>query len=70
VGGRLFAAEKNPEMPMDRHLFDKWLTVAERQARLEKLVRGLWHPYRRKWATERKHLPLKDVAAVRQVEVA
>lgn len=24
---------------------------------------GLWHPYRRKWATERKHLPLKDVAA-------
>ncbi len=22
-----------------------------------------WHPYRRKWATERKHLPLKDVAA-------
>lgn len=48
---------------MDRHLFDKWLMVAERAARLPKLEGGLWHPYRRKWATERKHLPLKDVAA-------
>ncbi len=27
------------------------------------LAGGLWHPYRRKWATERKHLSLKDVAA-------
>jgi hypothetical protein len=24
---------------------------------------SLWHAYRRKWASERKHLPLKDVAA-------
>ncbi len=23
---------------------------------------GLWHPWRRKWATERKDMPLKDVA--------
>lgn len=23
----------------------------------------MWHAYRRKWAIERKHLPLKDVAA-------
>lgn len=23
---------------------------------------GLWHPYRRMWATARKHLPDKDVA--------
>jgi hypothetical protein len=48
---------------MDRHLFDKWLTVAETKAELPKLDGGLWHTYRRKWATERKHLPLKDVAA-------
>jgi hypothetical protein len=26
-------------------------------------MRGVWHPYRRKWATARKHHPLKDVAA-------
>lgn len=24
---------------------------------------GLWHPFRRKWATERKDLPLMDVMA-------
>ncbi len=28
----------------------------------EKLTRGVWHPYRRKWATERKRLPVIDVA--------
>jgi len=63
VGGWVFVAEKNPDVPMDRHLFDKWLTVAEKEAGVSKLDGGLWHPYRRKWATERKNLPLKDVAA-------
>lgn len=48
---------------MDRHLFDKWLYFAETKAKLPKLDGGLWHPYRRKWAIERKHLPPKDVAA-------
>jgi hypothetical protein len=48
---------------MDRHLFDKWLRIAERRAGLPKLVGGLWHPYRRKWATERKHHSVVDVAA-------
>lgn len=43
---------------------DKWLSYAERDAKLPKLVGGLWHPYRRKWAMERKHFPLADVAAV------
>jgi hypothetical protein len=36
---------------------------AETEAQLPKLDGALWHAYRRKWATERKHLPLKDVAA-------
>jgi hypothetical protein len=48
---------------MDRHLFDKWLSVAEKKAKLEKLDGSLWHAYGRKWAIERKHLALKDVAA-------
>jgi integrase len=39
------------------------LRQAEKAAGLEKLDGGLWHAYRRKWATERKDLPLKDVAA-------
>jgi integrase len=63
VGGWLFPAEKDPQRPMDRHLFDKWLTHAEKVADQPKLEGGLWHPYRRKWATERKDWPLKDVAA-------
>lgn len=63
VGGWVFPAEKNPGQPMDRHLFDKWLAVAEGAAKLPKLDGGLWHPYRRKWATERKGHSLKDVAA-------
>lgn len=40
-----------------------WLRIAEKSAGLPKLNGGLWHAYRRKWATERKHLPIVDVAA-------
>jgi integrase len=40
-----------------------YLRQAEASAGVEKLEGGLWHAYRRKWATERKDLPLKDVAA-------
>lgn len=63
ITGWVFARESDGSAPMDRHLFDKWLATAERHAQLPKLQGGLWHPYRRKWATERKHLSLKDVAA-------
>jgi hypothetical protein len=48
---------------MRRELFDRGLRAAEAAAELPKLPRGLWHPYRRKWATERKGFSLKDVAA-------
>jgi hypothetical protein len=44
-------------------LFNRELRVAEKKAKLPKLDRSLWHAYRRKWAIERKHLPLKDVGA-------
>ena len=40
-----------------------YLRQAEAAAGVEKLDGGLWHAYRRKWATERTELPLKDVAA-------
>jgi hypothetical protein len=38
------------------------LERAEKRAGLAPIVGGDWHPYRRKWATERKHLPVRDVA--------
>lgn len=63
VGGWVFPSEQNPAQPMDRHAFRAWLEQAEAKAGLPKLSGGLWHPYRRKWATERKGLPLPDVAA-------
>ena len=59
----LFPAPGDPTKPMTRHLAAKWLQEAERLAGLEKLDGSLWHSYRRKWATERKHLPDADVAA-------
>lgn len=63
VGGLVFPSERNPQTPMSRHEFRLWLEAAEARARLPKLEGGLWHPYRRKWATERKQLPITDVAA-------
>lgn len=45
------------------HLASKWLRQAEELAGLETQKGSLWHAYRRKWATERKHLPDVDMAA-------
>jgi hypothetical protein len=39
------------------------LRKAEALAGLKPQEGSLWHAYRRKWATERKHLPDVDVAA-------
>ena len=63
VAGWIFATERDPIAPMDRHVLARLLGTAEERAGLPKLDGGLWHAYRRKWATERKHLPLVDVAA-------
>jgi hypothetical protein len=38
--------------------------LEDRCRSLPKLDGSLWHAYRRGWATARKDLPLKDVAAV------
>ena len=39
------------------------LERAEEAAGIDHLEGGAFHPFRRMWATERKHLPDKDVAA-------
>jgi integrase len=56
-------APKGPEKPISRDLAAAWLVQAEELAELPKLVGGVFHPYRRLWATERKHLADADVAA-------
>jgi len=49
--------------PWPREIFGEQLLVAEEKAGLEHQKGGTWHPFRRKWATERKDLPLVDVKA-------
>ena len=46
-----------------RHHALKLLERAEAKANLEALEGSDFHAYRRKWATERKHLPVQDVAS-------
>lgn len=47
---------------MTRHLADKWLRRAARDAGVELRPGEGWHSLRRKWANDRKGYPLKDVA--------
>jgi hypothetical protein len=53
---------KHPEKPISRDCTSLWLLRAERLAGLPKLRGGVFHPYRRLWAIERRHLPPTDVA--------
>lgn len=59
----LFPAPGDDVAPMRRDTASKWLHRAETLAEVPKLHGGRWHPYRRLWATERKHLSDADVAA-------
>ncbi len=63
VGGYVFATPNTRDGIMDTSQLAKWLRVAEKKAKLPKLDGSLFHAYRRKWAIERKWLPLRDVAA-------
>ena len=59
----LFAAPKDTARHVSRHTAAKWLLRAEKLAGQAKFAGGVFHPYRRLWATERRHLPPHDVAA-------
>jgi hypothetical protein len=60
-GGLVFPLVADRDVAMSGDKFSSLLERAERHAKLPKLEGGLWHAYRRKWVTERKHWPLKDV---------
>jgi integrase len=62
TGGFLFPSKRNPSGHIPADMLDQWLRDLEARAKLPKLSGGLWHPYRRGWATERMHFPLKAVA--------
>jgi integrase len=60
--GWLFAcADKDDHWP--REIFGELYDRVERHAGLPHLKGGRFHPFRRKWATERKNLSLVDVMA-------
>ena len=59
----LFPGVKDESAHLDRRYASRLLVKAEVLAGLEKLVGGVWHPYRRQWATDRKGLSDVDVAA-------
>ena len=59
----LFPAPRDAGRPIRADLAGRWLMKAEELAELPSLSGGRWHPYRRLWATERRHLPAQDVAA-------
>lgn len=58
----VFPAPQNPARPCGRHVLDGWLRKAYQLAELAPQPGGMWHSLRRKWATERKGYPVKDVA--------
>lgn len=58
----LFPQRQDPAAPIKKMEAEHLLMRAETAAALPKLDRGLFHPYRRLWASERKHLPDPDVA--------
>jgi integrase len=59
----LFPSVNDPTVPVTYRTATDWLRAAERLAGLESLPHGAFHPFRRRWASERRHLPLSDVAA-------
>ena len=58
----LFPAAQNGLKPIRRDIAARLLLKAEKKAELPKFRRGVFHPYRRLWASERKPFPSKDVA--------
>jgi integrase len=59
----LFPGRHDPTKPVTKETAGYWLTRAETLAKLPHLARGGFHPFRRLWASERRHLPDADVSA-------
>ncbi|MDO8500452.1 MAG: hypothetical protein Q7S20_01255 [Gemmatimonadaceae bacterium] len=58
----LFPGPKDGALPISRVVAARWLLKAEVLAEVAKLTGGTFHPYRRLWASERRHLADVDVA--------
>jgi integrase len=54
-------APENPSLPVSRHLVRDWWEQGEKLAEIHHEPGLGWHSLRRKFATELKHTPLKDL---------
>ena len=59
----LFPSPRNKRLPVSKDLASAWLEKCYDLAEIPKPEQGAWHPFRRMWATERKHWPIQDVMA-------
>lgn len=57
----IFPDPRDQSKPVSKYVMDRLHIEAEKFAGVPHLKGGLWHSYRRKWATERKHFPIQDV---------
>ncbi len=64
----LFPSPTDPAKPASKRFCYELIRRAESIAGLEHVPGLGYHGYRRKWPTERKHLPLKEVAAALGIE--
>jgi integrase len=62
--GWVFPSPADPAKPISRHLVRDWWQRGEALAELPPEPRRGWHSLRRKFATEMKHAPLKDLCAL------
>ncbi|MGH2487194.1 MAG: tyrosine-type recombinase/integrase [Ktedonobacterales bacterium] len=63
IGGTwVFAAPEQPGEPTSRYTLRHWWDTAETKAALAPVERRGWHSLRRKFATELKRAPLRDLA--------
>ncbi len=59
----VFPSPNDATKPIQKAVVTAWLRKAEVVAGLKPMERGAWHAFRRMWACQRKHLPVRDVAA-------
>ncbi len=58
----IFPAQRGELGPTSRNTLSRWFREVEREAKLPAVKGRGWHSLRRKFATEMKHAPLKDLA--------
>ena len=59
--GWVFPALTDATKPVDKRVLTDWMLVAEEKAQLPKLEGGVFHPFRRKFASDLQTEPVKQV---------